>query len=174
MKKAIFILGIIIISNSFSFAQKYAYVDTEYILDNIPAYKAAQKELDDLSVKWQNQIEAKYAEIDKLYKAFQAEQVLLTEEMKRSRENEIIRKEKEVKDYQKAKFGVEGELFKTRQELVKPIQDDIYNAIKEIANTGSYAVIFDKSSQSNILYANSRYDKSDDVLKKLGYDGESE
>ena len=174
MKKAILILGIIIISNSFSFAQKYAYVDTEYILDNIPAYKAAQKELDDLSVKWQNQIEAKYAEIDKLYKAFQAEQVLLTEEMKRSRENEIIRKEKEVKDYQKAKFGVEGELFKTRQELVKPIQDDIYNAIKEIANTGSYAVIFDKSSQSNILYANSRYDKSDDVLKKLGYDGESE
>ena len=93
--------------------------------------------------------------------------------MKAKRENEIIRKEQEVKDFQKAKFGVEGELFKKRQELVQPIQDQIYNAIKEIAEAGSYSVILDRAGQSNILYANTRYDKSDDVLKKLGYSSRS-
>lgn len=114
-----------------SFAQKYCYVDTEYILENITEYKAAQQQLDQLSVNWQKEIEAKYAFIDKLYKDFQAEQILLTDEMKRKRENEIVTKEKEVKDFQKTKFGYEGELFKKKQELVKPIQDKIYNAIKK-------------------------------------------
>lgn len=150
-------------------AQKFAYVDTDYILSNIPEYKQAQKELDDLSVTWQKQIEAKYSEIDRLYKAFQAEQILLNDEMKAKRENEIVRKEQEVKEFQKSKFGVDGELFKTRQEKIQPIQDQIYNALKDIAEAGSYSVILDRAGQSNILYANTRYDKSDDVLKKLGY-----
>ena len=174
MKKLITSLSIITLFASAGLGQKFAFVDTDYILDNIPDYKTAQKELDDLSVRWQNQIEAKYKEIDQLYKSYQAEQILLTEDMKTKRENEIIRKEKEAKDYQKSKFGVEGELYKKRQELVKPIQDDIYNSVKEMATTGNYAVIFDKSSQSNILYANSRYDKSDAILKKLGYDSAKE
>lgn len=150
-------------------AQKYGYVDTDYILENIPEYKAAQKQLDDFSVQWQKQIETKYAEIDRLYKAFQSEQVLLTEDMKRKREEEIIQKEKEAKDFQKSKFGVDGDLFKKRQELVKPLQDKVYNTIKDIAVTGNFVMIFDKSGQSNLLFADPKYDKSDEVLKKLGY-----
>jgi outer membrane protein len=150
-------------------AQKYCYVDTQYILDNITEYKAAQQQLDQLSVNWQKEIEAKYTFIDKLYKDFQAEQILLTEEMKRKRENEIIAKEKEAKEFQKQKFGFEGELFKKKQELVKPIQDKIFNAIKKMATDQSYAVVFDKSSDLIMLYANPRYDKSDDILNALGY-----
>ena len=152
-----------------SFAQKYCFVDTQYILDNITEYKAAQQQLDQLSVNWQKEIEAKYAFIDKLYKDFQAEQILLTDEMKRKREGEIVQKEKEVKDFQKQKFGYEGELFKKKQELVKPIQDKIYNAIKKMATDQSYAVVFDKSSDLIMLYANPQYDKSDDILNALGY-----
>lgn len=152
-----------------SFAQKYCYVDTEYILDNITEYKAAQQQLDQLSVNWQKDIETKYNFIDKLYKDFQAEQILLTDEMKRKRENEIVQKEKEVKDFQKQKFGFEGELFKKKQELVKPIQDKIYNSIKKMATDQSYAVVFDKSSDLIMLYANPKYDKSDDILNALGY-----
>jgi outer membrane protein len=150
-------------------AQKYAYVDTQYILDNISEYKAAQQQLDQLSVSWQKEIEAKYSAIDKLYKDYQAEQILLTEDMKRKREQEITNKEKEVKEFQKQKFGYEGELFKKKQELVKPIQDKIYNAVKKIATDQGYAVIFDKTSDLIMLYANPKYDKSDDVLTAMGY-----
>ena len=150
-------------------AQKYAYVDTEYILDNISEYKAAQQQLDQLSISWQKEIETKYAAIDKLYKDYQAEQILLTEEMRRKREQEITNKEKEVKEFQKQKFGYEGELFKKKQELIKPIQDKIYNAVKKIATDQSYAVIFDKTSDLIMLYANPKYDKSDEVLTAMGY-----
>lgn len=150
-------------------AQKYAYVDTQYILDNISEYKAAQQQLDQLSISWQKEIETRYAAIDKLYKDYQAEQILLTEDMKRKRELEITNKEKEVKEFQKQKFGYEGELFKKKQELVKPIQDKIYNAVKKIATDQSYAVIFDKTSDLIMLYANPKYDKSDDVLSAMGY-----
>lgn len=174
MKKTAIIIGMLLTATTFTYAQKFAYVDTDYILENIPLYEEAQRELDNTSIRWQKQIEAKYAEIDRLYKAYQAEQILLTEDMKKKREEEIIQKEKEAKDYQKSKFGVDGELFKKRQELVKPIQDDIYKAIKEIAVQRGYAVIFDKASQSNILYSNENYDKSDDVLKKLGFSPGSE
>jgi outer membrane protein len=172
MKKLIFVLTFMVLSmvaTSPVFAQKYAYVDTDYILSNIPDYKSAQQQVDNLSVQWQKEIEAKYAEIDKMYKAFQAEQILLTEEMKKKRENEIIVKEKEVKELQKARFGVDGELFKKRQELVKPIQDKVYNAIKQLAEKGTYAVIFDKASGATLLYTNPKFDKSDDILLSLGY-----
>ena len=118
MKKLTFVVFILLqIVSVSAFAQKYCYVDTQYILDNIPEYKSAQQQLDQLSINWQKDIEAKYAFIDKLYKDFQAEQILLTEEMKRKRENEIIAKEKEAKEFQKQKFGFEGELFKKKQEL---------------------------------------------------------
>mgnify|MGYP001823808100 CR=1 FL=1 len=152
-----------------TFAQKYCWVDTEYILENIPEYKAAQQQLDQLSISWQKEIEEKYAHIDKLYKDFQADQILLTEDMKRKREAEIIEKEKEVKEFQKQKFGYEGEIFKKKQELVKPLQDKIYNVIKKMATDRSYAVVFDKSSDLIMLYSNPRYDKSDYVLEQLGY-----
>ena len=152
-------------------AQKFAYVDTKYILSNITEYKSAQEQLDKISVDWQKEIEAKYGEIDKLYKAFQAEQILFTEDMKRKREDEIIRKEKETKSLQKKRFGVGGDLFKKRQELVKPIQDKIYDVIKEIAVAGNYLLIFDKSGDANILYSDPKFDKSEEVLNKLGYKG---
>ncbi|CAN5415648.1 OmpH family outer membrane protein [soil metagenome] len=154
---------------SSAFAQKYAYVNTQYILDNIPEYKAAQQQLDNVSLQWQKEIEDRYAIIDKLYKTYQAEQVLLTEEMKKRRQDEINTKEKDVKELQKQRFGFEGDLFKKKQELVKPIQDKIYNAVKKLATDGSYAVIFDKSSDLVMLYTNPKYDKSDDILLALGY-----
>ncbi len=150
-------------------AAKFGYVDTDYILSQIPEYKAAQTELDKTSVQWQKEIEGKYAEIDKLYKAYQADAVLLTDDMKKKRENEIINKEKEVKDLQKQRFGVDGELFKKRIELVKPIQDKVYNAIKSVAEKNGLGFILDKAGQVSILYANPKYDKSDDVLTLLGY-----
>jgi outer membrane protein len=163
------LMAMVVLFTMSASAQKYCYVDTQYILDNITEYKAAQQQLDQLSVTWQREIESKYAFIDKLYKDFQAEQILLTDEMKRKRENEIIEKEKEAKEFQKQKFGFEGELFKKKQELVKPIQDKIYNAIKKMATEQSYAVVFDKSSDLIMLYSNPKYDKSDDILNALGY-----
>ena len=160
----------VMLSSGLALAQKIGYVNTEYILDNIPDYKTAQKQLDEVSVQWQKEIEAKYAEIDKMYKSFQAEQILLTEEMKKKREQQIVDKEKDVKDLQKQRFGQGGDLFKKRQELVKPIQEKVYNAVKKIAEEGSFAFILDKASDSlTMLYSNAKYDKSDDVLQALGY-----
>ena len=150
-------------------AAKFGYVDTDYILGQIPEYKAAQSELDKTSIQWQKEIEIKFAEIDKLYKAYQADAILLTEDMKKKRENEILNKEKEAKDLQKQRFGVDGELFKKRQELVKPIQDKVYNGIKAVAEKKGLGFILDKSGQISILYANSKYDISEDILVHLGY-----
>ncbi len=169
MKKIISILAIVALSSFAVKAQKLGYVDTDYILTSIPEYKAAQGEIDKLSVDWQKEIEAKYTEIDKLYKAYQADAILLTDDMKKKRENEIINKEKEVKELQKQRFGVDGELFKKRQELVKPLQDKIYNAVKAVAERGGLAIILDKAGQVSILYANTKYDKSEDVLTYMGY-----
>lgn len=169
MKKLFLIALVSLGFSSFTFAQKYAFVDTDYILKNIPEYNTALTTVDNQSVEWQKEIEVKYAEIDKMYRAFQAEQILLTEEMKRKRENEIINKEKEVKDLQKQRFGVDGDLFKKRQELIKPVQEKVYNTIKIIAEKQQYQVIFDKSSDLSILYANPKLDKSDAVLVEMGY-----
>ncbi len=167
--KKITLLSLAILFSIISFAQKFAYVDTEYILKNIPAYQAAQDQLDNQSVEWQKEIEAVYAQIDKMYKDYQAEKVLLTEDMRTKRENAIVEKEKEAKNIQKQYFGSEGDLYKKRQELIKPIQDDIFNAIKEISAEGGFAVIFDSSANMNMLYTDPKFDKSDEVLTKLGY-----
>ena len=161
-------IALMLFSANISYAQKYCFVSSEYILSKIPAYNDAQKQLDQLSIKWQKEIEDKYANIDKLYKAFQAEQILLTEEMKKRRQDEILTKEKEAKDLQKQRFGYEGDLFKKKQELVKPIQDKVYNAVKKFATDQSYSVIFDKSSDLTMLYTNPKYDKSDAILKIMG------
>jgi len=169
MKNAALTLVAIFFSLSV-FAQKYAFVDSEYILSNIPTYASAQEQLDLLSVQYQKEIEDIYAEIDKMYKEFQAEKVLLTEEMRTKRENDIINKEKVAKDLQKKYFGKEGMLYKKRQELIKPIQDEIFNAVKGLAEEGSYAVIFDSAaSGASMLYTDPKYDKSDEVLSRLGY-----
>lgn len=169
MKRIVLSIIAIVLISTVSIAQKIGYVDTDYILSNIPEYKAAQTEIDKISVDWQKEIEAKYGEIDKLYKIYQAESVLLTDDMKKKRENEIINKEKEVKELQKQRFGVDGELFNKRMELVKPIQDKVYSAVKQVAERGGLAFIFDKAGQVSLLYSNSKYDKSEDVLTFLGY-----
>lgn len=169
MKKIVLILGIFVLTIGTVFAQKYAFVDTEYILDNIPAYKAAQDQLDQLSRQYQKELESMHAEVEQMYQDFQAESVLLSEDMKRKREDVIISKEKEYKQLQRKYFGQDGDLYKKRQGLVKPIQDDIFNAVQELANDGGYAVIFDKSGGVSMLYTNPKYDLSDQILQKLGY-----
>jgi outer membrane protein len=162
----VFTLGAVLSSNAQS--QKNAFVDTEYILDNIPEYHDAQDELDEWSAKWQKEIETLYNEIKALYKKYQAEKVLLPDDIKKEREDEIVKKEAQMKDLQKKYFGPEGELFKKRQELVQPIQEKIYNAIEELAQENHYTFVFDKAGGMTILYGNPKYDISDDVLDKVG------
>jgi outer membrane protein len=168
MKKLVLTLIVSLFIVNLGFAQKFAFVDTEYILGRIPAYQAAQKQLDKFSADWQKELEAEMAVVEKLYKDYQAERVLLTEDMRTKREDAIIAKEKAAKELQKKYFAPEGDLYKKRQELVKPIQDQVFNAIKEMATEGNYDVIFDTASGPTMLYTNPRYDKSDTVLEKMG------
>lgn len=167
MKKLVLILVLLIGSLGIS-AQKFAYIDTDYILTKVPDYKEAQKQLDGLSEQWQNQIESKYKKIEKMYTDFQAEEILLTEQMKNKRREDILEKEQEVIDFKKSKFGVDGELFKKRKELIKPIQEKIFKAVQETANVGKYSIIFDKGNGLTMVYTNPKYDKSDDVLRRMG------
>jgi outer membrane protein len=168
MKKLIIALTLIFASTGL-FAQKYAYVDTEYIMNNIPTYETAQQQLNELSEQWKSEIDEMKSEIEQMYEDFKSEKVFLTDELKAKREEEIIQKEKEMRQLQQEYFGREGLLFQKRKELLKPIQDDIFNAVKEIAQEGNYAVIFDTANSMNMLYSDPKYDKSDDVLRKLGY-----
>lgn len=168
--KRILITFIALVAISISgYTQKYAFVDTEYILGNIPAYKAAQEQLDQLSSQYQKELEKMQADLEKMYNDFRAESVLLSDDMKRKREDVIVTKEKEYKNLQQKYFGMDGELYKKRQGLVKPIQDDIFNAVKELATAGNYAVIFDKSGSLTMLYTDPKFNLSDQVLEKLGY-----
>lgn len=168
MKKLL--LSIIIILNSVTLsAQKFAYVDTDYILNKIPEFKQAQDKLDEISLDWQKEIESRYTEVEQMYRAYQQEQVLLTEEMKMKREEAIINKENETQQLQQKYFGPEGELYKKRQELIKPIQDKIYDAIQQLAINNKYQIIFDSSSDLIMLYKNNNLDKSDKVLELIGY-----
>lgn len=168
MKKLI-VLTTILLTGLAGFSQKIGVVDTQYILDNMSEYKIAQEQIDELAVEWQKEIEVKFKEIDDLYKKFQAEAPILPDDEKKRREEVIIAKEKDVKELQKKRFGKEGDLFKKRQELIQPVQEKVYNAIKEIADGENYAIILDKSSGTAVAYVRSKYDISDDVLKKLGY-----
>lgn len=167
MKKLLFLILVVILSAQVSFAQKFGYVDSEFILSKMPAYAAAQKEVDKLSENWQKDIESRYKEIDKMYKSYQAEEVLLTDEMKKKRQNEIVEKEREVKGYQKKIFGFEGQLFKKRQELIKPVQDEVYEAIEKVAKQKQLQVVFDKSGGLVMLYTNPVHDYTEFVLEAL-------
>jgi len=169
MRKIGVLIGFLILTLAMANAQKYAFVDSEYIRTNIPAFTTAQDQLDNLSEQWEKEVSDGYAVVEQMYKSYQNEAVLLSQDMKTQREEAIIAKEKEMKDLQNQYFGMEGELFKKREELVKPIQDEILKAIKEIAIDGAYAVIFDTAAGGNILFANPKYDISDEVLEKLGY-----
>ncbi len=169
MKKLLITLSIILTSFLANAQTKFCFVDSEYILKHIPEYKSAQTQLDDLAAEWQKEVDNKYAEIEKMYKSYQAEQVLLSDEMRAKREQEIVDKEKAVKEFQKAKFGYQGELFKRREELVKPIQDKVFDAVNKYADQYSYGVIFDKSGDATMLYTSSKLDKSNDIIVALGY-----
>ncbi len=167
MKKTMTIIAVMLMSAS-AFAQKFAYVDMDYILGKLPQYAEAQKQLDKIADGWQKDVESRMKTVDDMYKQFQAEQVLMTDPMKQQKIKDIEAKEKEVKDYQKAKFGPNGELFKKRQELIKPIQDKIYDEIQKYAIAKGYDFIFDRSSGPTMLYSSDRYNKSDDILSALG------
>ncbi len=169
MKKILLIATLLIGSLAASAQTKFCFVDTEFILKHIPEYKAAQEQLDDLSSQWQKEVDAKYAEIEKLYKSYQAEQVLLADDMRKKREQEIVDKEKAVKDFQKLKFGFQGDLYKRREELIKPIQDKVFEAVNKYAEQYSYGVIFDKAGDATMLYSSAKLDKSNDVIIALGY-----
>lgn len=168
MKKVLFIcllfMGVVFTSQ----AQKFAYIDSDYVLRHVPAYTAAQAELNKLSSQWQNEIEQKYDNIQKLEEAYNAEKILLPSEMKKKREDEIKARKMEAKDMQKQKFGVGGELFSKREEFIKPIQEEIYSAIEDVCSSKGYIVMFDKSNNSNMLYSNPKYDVSDQIIRKMG------
>ncbi|MEO0000717.1 MAG: hypothetical protein RL766_763 [Bacteroidota bacterium] len=148
-------------------AQRYAVIDTRYILGKLPEYAEAQKKLDAFSVQWQKEIDDKQFELDQLYRNFESEKVMLSEELLKKREDDIFNREKALRDLQKKRFGFEGDLFKRRQELVKPIQDKVYNAVQKIAVARQYDLILDKSEGITIIFADPKLDRSDDILKEL-------
>jgi len=168
MKRILLLLCIFTFAAT-SWAQKFAYVDSQFILEHIPEYTQAQEQLEDLSYQWQEEVEAAYQNIDQLYRAYQTDKVLLTDKMRQAREDEIIQKEKEVKELQQQRFGADGDLYKKQEELIRPIQNQIFNAIQEYAKDGRYGVIFDKSSDLLMLYADENLDKSEKILDRLGY-----
>lgn len=168
MKKLLFIAVLIVATAVSSHAQRYAVIDSKYILDKMPEYTEAQQKLDQFSKMWQQEIDQKSAELDKMYKDYDAEKVMLSDDLKKKREDEIFNKEKALRDLQRQRFGYQGDLFKKREELIKPIQDKVYNAIQKLAVAKLYDFILDKSDGITVIFADPKLDKSDDVLKELG------
>ncbi|MBM3414025.1 MAG: OmpH family outer membrane protein [Bacteroidetes bacterium] len=167
MKKSLLVFGFLI-SALLGAAQKYAIVDTRYILDKMPEYRTAQQQLDVMAATWQKQIDSMQLSLDRLYREFDAEQVMLTAELKKRKEDQLFNKEKELRDLQRKRFGFEGDLFRKRQELVKPVQDKVYNAIQKLAASRGYDFVLDKSEGITIIFADPKLDKSEEILKELG------
>jgi outer membrane protein len=168
MKKLILIAALFCISATTAFAQNYAIIDTKYILDKMPDYTSAQNQLDRIAEGWQKEIDSLQMDLDRMYKSYEAEQVMLTEDLRKKREDQLFLKEKALRDLQRKRFGFEGDLFKKRQELVKPIQDKVYNAIQKISVQRGYHFVLDKSEGITIIFADPKFDKSEDVLRELG------
>jgi len=168
MKKILIAVCSLLLLSAAVGAQKYAVIDTRYILDKMPDYKTAQKQLDDVAAGWQKDIDAQQTGLDNMYKAFEAEQVMLSDELKKKREDQLFNKEKALRDLQRKRFGFEGDLFKKRQELIKPIQDKVYNAVQKMAVQRGYDFVLDKSEGITIIFADPKLDKSEDILKDLG------
>lgn len=168
MKKILAVLAIALTLGFTTQAQRYAVIDSKYILDKVPEYSEAQKKLEQFSMLWQQEIDQKQAAMNKMYQDFDAERVMLTDDLKKKREDELFNREKDLRDLQRKRFGFEGDLFKKRQELIKPIQDRVYNAIQKLAIDKQYDFILDKSEGITVIFADPKLDKSDDVLKNLG------
>lgn len=169
MKKMFAAVVIILCTAMPMMAQKYALVDMQYILKNVPSYETANEQLSIVSKKWQKEVEAKLQEVQTMYKNYQTELVFLSDEMKVQREEEIVAKEKEANELKRKYFGQDGELFKKRESLMKPIQDEIYTAIQEVAQMKGYDMVIDRSSDMSLIYSAPKLDISDQVLEKLGY-----
>lgn len=168
MKNTFLLSTLILLFSSALSAQKSVYVDSDYILSNVPEYKAAQKQLEDIATEWQKEIETRLAEIDQMYKTYQVEKILLSEEMRIKREEDILKKEKSVKELQKKRFGPEGDLFKKQEELIRPIQDKVFNAISSLAEEKNYSMVLDKAGSTTVMYANKRFDISNEVIREMG------
>jgi outer membrane protein len=168
MKKLLLIASCLLLIAYSAIAQRYAVIDSKYILDKLPEYKEAQKMLDQFSEQWQQEVDQKQALMDKMYKEYEAEQVMLSDVLKKKREDELYNKEKELRDLQKKRFGFEGDLFKKRQELIKPIQDRVYNAVQKLAVEKLYDFILDKSEGITVIFADPKLDKSADIIRLLG------
>ena len=169
MKKKLLILGLALVSVLTVSAQKFALIDMEYILKNVPAYERANEQLNQVSKKWQAEVEALNTEASTMYKNYQNEVVFLSQEQKKQRQEEIMKKEKEASDLKRKYFGPEGELFKKRTSLMTPIQDEIYHAVKDLADQRGYSLVVDRASDSGIIYGSPKIDISNEVLQKLGY-----
>lgn len=168
MKKYVFLAACFLFLAGFAHAQKYAIIDTKYILDKMPEYKTAQGQLDNFAKAWQKEIDDIQQELDKMYKTYDAEQVMLSDELKKKREDQLFMKEKNVRDLQRQRFGFEGDLFKKRQELIQPIQNKVYNAVQKLAVQRGYDFILDKSEGITVIFADPKLEKSDDILRELG------
>lgn len=168
MKKILLIAYCLLLFAFSANAQRYAVIDSKYILDKLPEYKEAQKLLDQFSEQWQQEIDQKQTLVDKMFKDYDAEQVMLSDVLKKKREDELYNKEKELRDLQKKRFGFEGDLFKKRQELIKPIQDRVYNAVQKLAVEKQYDFILDKSEGITVIFADPKLDKSADIIRNLG------
>lgn len=168
MKKILLPLLFVLGSFSVANAQKYCIIDSKYILEKVPDYKVSQAQLEAFSKNWQSEVDNKMKDVDRMYKSYQAERAMLNDDMRKKREDEIMNKEKEAKDLQKQYFGYEGDLFKKRQELVKPVQDKVYNAVQKMAVARGYDLVLDKAGGVTMFYADPKLDRSDDVLKSLG------
>ena len=169
MKKIILLLAFVIGMAGAANAQKFALIDMEYILKNIPAYEMANEQLTQVSKKWESEIDALKQEAENMYKTYQSELVFLSAEMKTKKEAEIVAKEQDAQELKRKYFGPEGELFKKRSSLMKPIQDEIYTAVKEISDSKGYQLIIDRASEMSIIFASPRIDISNEVLSKLGF-----
>lgn len=169
MKRIILLLALFVSVISASFAQKYALIDMEYILKNISSYETANEQLDIISKKWQSEVDQKQQEVQNMYKTYQSDLAFLSAEQKTKRENEIVEKEKALQELKRKYFGADGELFKKREALIKPIQDEIYTAIKEISEAKGYQLVLDRASATSVIFASPKIDISNEVLAKLGY-----
>ena len=167
MKKYVSVLMILFVTMGTTFAQRVAIVDVASILEELSDYKNAQMEIDKVSAAWQQEIAQEYDKIKSMYNKYQAEQVLLSDDVRKQKEDEIVEKEKEVRELQKRRFGQEGDLFRKRQELVSPIQDKVFAAIEEYANEKGFDLIFDKSSTGGILFTSGEFDKTEEIKRKL-------
>ena len=167
MKKLVSLCLFVLLGFS-AISQKYAIIDTRYILDKMPEYVAAEKRIEQVSQQWQKEIDEKQTQLDRMYKNFEAEKFILPPDLLKKREDELFFLEKEIRDLQKKRFGYEGDLFKERQKLVKPIQDKVYNAVQKMAVSRGYDFILDKSEGITVIFADPKLDKSDEILKSMG------